>query len=99
MTAKKLLSNSRTHTNAAPISAPPTLSYAGHHRGKYRILEQAAAASVSSAYASNPVSPVPSGRTPPTNPYHQDGKTIYIKAIRALAAPVPRTANVYFQHH
>jgi hypothetical protein len=72
------------------------------------VLEQAAAASVSSSsttpapastYASNPVSPIPSGRTPPTNPYHQDGKTIYIKAIRALAAPVPRTANVYFQHH
>ena len=30
---------------------------------------------------------------------HQEGKTIYIKAIRAFAAPVPRTANVYFQHH
>ena len=99
MTAKKLLNNSRTHTNAAPISAPPTLPYAGHHRGKYHSLEQAAAASVSSssttpalaaAYASNPVSPVvPSGGTPPTNPYHQEGKTLYIKAIRALAAPVP----------
>jgi hypothetical protein len=107
--SKKFLSNSRTHTNTTPISASPTLPYAGHHRGKYHSLEQAAAASVSSssttpasaaAYASKPVSPfVPSGRTPPTNPYHQEGKTIYIKAIRALAAPVTGAANVYFQHH
>ena len=46
---KKFLSNSRTHTNAASISAPSTLPYAGHHRGKYHSLEQAAAASVSSS--------------------------------------------------
>jgi hypothetical protein len=106
--SKKFLSNSRTHTSAPPTSSvPPTLPYSGH-RGKYTGLEQAAAASLSShstattpvlANASSPVSPVPSGRSPPNNPYQQDGKTIYTKAIRALAAPVHRTANVYFQHH
>eukprot|EP01036_Dinobryon_divergens_P034330 gene34330-44348_t len=29
----------------------------------------------------------------------QDGKTIYTRAIRALPAPVLRTANIYFQHN
>jgi hypothetical protein len=107
--SKKFLSHSRSHNSTAPTSIPPNVSPAGNYRTKpHHGLEQAAATSVvspgsstssqASAYASSPVPSVPGGGSH-TNPYQHDGKTIYTKAIRALAAPVTRTANIYFQHH
>ena len=107
--SKKFLSNSRSHTSTAPTSLPPNVPPAGHYRTKpHHGLEQAAAtfavspgsttSSQASAYASSPVASVP-GSGSHANPYQHEGKTIYTKAIRALAAPVTRTANIYFQHH
>jgi len=107
--SRKFISNTRTPVITNPPNNPAQSHPAATHHYRTRPhphLEHAAAASVGSAqssqvqaHASSPVSPVPGGGTSIPNPYQQDGKTIYTKAIRALAAPVPRTANVYFQHH
>ena len=86
--------NSHQHkspsTNASP-QAPGA-------RYKPGGLELAAAASTTPAATSSPPASTASSTTGP-NPYQHEGKTIYIRAIRALPGPVLRTANVYFQHN
>ena len=94
--AKKFASNS--NLNKTPTQLPQTPGANGS-RYKPGGLELAAAASTttSAAAASSPATTAPSSTGP--NPHQQDGKTIYTRAIRALPAPVLRTANIYFQHN
>jgi len=93
--SRKFVSNS--NLNKPPMNPSPQTPGAASGRYKPGGLELAAAASTAPAAAPSPPAPTAPSTTNP-NPYQHEGKTIYVRAIRALPGPVLRTANIYFQH-